>query len=395
MRLIQIDLSVYSTDVFILFFEFVLHPPMYPVEMKWRRFTPILRFRKLAILTLFSLWLASLILVCINSYQSQIYQNQRTPITTPQYHQSHRTNKSDLKLEDVYISVKTSSKHYKTRLQLIFDTWYKLAPDHIHFTTDEMSENTAISIPSIFEKSFKKKIKKKKKRADDIAFTIKFKHHTMTFKHMHVTDCKDSHSPSDLLCKLEAEFRGFWATTKKQEKKWFCHFDDDNYVNVLSLVKKLDTFDADQDWYLGKTRPRGQYQLTDSNNQTVNFWFGTGGAGFCLSLPLVTKMMPYIQNGRFIYLGEELHLNDDVLVGYIVEYLLQTPLTFVDQFHSHLEPQKDVPINDQTLSYSYCFRTYNHHCLGKENILDIPSIFGDDDPSRFKSLHARLFPILS
>ena len=371
---------MYSTDVFILFLQFVLHLPLYPaVEMNWHRFRFIfLRFRKLAILTLFSLWLASFILVCINSYQSQIYQNQRTPITTPKYHQSHRTNKSDLKIEDVYISVKTSSKNYKTRLQLIYDTWYKLAPDHIHFTTDAISS-----------------FKKKKKIAYDIAFTYKFKYHTVTFKHMHLTDCKDSHSPSDLLCKLEAEFRGFWATTKKQEKKWFCHFDDDNYVNVLSLVKKLDTFDADQDWYLGKIRPRGQYQLTDSNNQTVNFWFGTGGAGFCLSLPLVTKMMPYIQNGRFIYLGEELHLNDDVLVGYIVEYLLQTPLTFVDQFHSHLEPQKDVPINDQTLSYSYCFRTFNHHCLGKDNILDIPSIFGDDDPSRFKSLHARLFPILS
>ena len=153
---------------------------MYPVEMKWRRFTPILRFRKLAILTLFSLWLASLILVCINSYQSQIDQNLRATITTPKYHQSHGTNKSDLKIEDVYISVKTSSKNYKTRLQLIFDTWYKLAPDHIHFTTDEIAVNTAISIPSIFEKSFKKKVKKKKKTADDIALTIKFKHHTIS-----------------------------------------------------------------------------------------------------------------------------------------------------------------------------------------------------------------------
>ena len=34
--------------------------------------------------------------------------------------------------------------------------------------------------------------------------------------------------------------------------RWFCHFDDDNYVNVPRLVETLDQFDPRQDWYLGK-----------------------------------------------------------------------------------------------------------------------------------------------
>lgn len=34
--------------------------------------------------------------------------------------------------------------------------------------------------------------------------------------------------------------------------RWFCHFDDDNYVNIPALVKKLREFDHRQDWYLGK-----------------------------------------------------------------------------------------------------------------------------------------------
>lgn len=34
--------------------------------------------------------------------------------------------------------------------------------------------------------------------------------------------------------------------------RWFCHFDDDNYVNVLTLVKTLQSFNPHEDVYLGK-----------------------------------------------------------------------------------------------------------------------------------------------
>ena len=33
---------------------------------------------------------------------------------------------------------------------------------------------------------------------------------------------------------------------------WFCHFDDDQYVNVAALESKLRQFDERKDWYLGK-----------------------------------------------------------------------------------------------------------------------------------------------
>ena len=34
--------------------------------------------------------------------------------------------------------------------------------------------------------------------------------------------------------------------------RWFCHFDDDNYVNVPTLVKTLRNFNPHKDVYLGK-----------------------------------------------------------------------------------------------------------------------------------------------
>lgn len=34
--------------------------------------------------------------------------------------------------------------------------------------------------------------------------------------------------------------------------RWFCHFDDDNYVNIPALVKTLQRFNFEEDVYLGK-----------------------------------------------------------------------------------------------------------------------------------------------
>lgn len=34
--------------------------------------------------------------------------------------------------------------------------------------------------------------------------------------------------------------------------RWFCHFDDDNYVNIPRLVTLLSDYNPQEDWYLGK-----------------------------------------------------------------------------------------------------------------------------------------------
>lgn len=47
---------------------------------------------------------------------------------------------------------------------------------------------------------------------------------------------------------MAVEFDTYMAT----DKRWFCHVDDDNYVNVPALVKLLRTYDHTQPWYIGK-----------------------------------------------------------------------------------------------------------------------------------------------
>ncbi len=53
-------------------------------------------------------------------------------------------------------------------------------------------------------------------------------------------------------------------------RRWFCHFDDDNYVNVPALVRKLQEFDPRQDWYLGKPSIPEPLEILDRDNMQVS-----------------------------------------------------------------------------------------------------------------------------
>lgn len=114
------------------------------------------------------------------------------------------------------------------------------------------------------------------------------------------------------------------------------------------------------------------------------FWFATGGAGFCISHALAVKMLPVAGNGKFIKISEEIHCPDDVSMGYICEKLLNTELTIVDQFHSHYESMNRLSLDTlhEQVSFSY----------GNGNVVKINGFSLDKDPHRIYSLHCHLFP---
>ncbi len=51
--------------------------------------------------------------------------------------------------------------------------------------------------------------------------------------------------------------------------RWFCHFDDDNYVNVAALARLLAKYDPDKEWYLGKTSVSEPLQVMDREAKKV------------------------------------------------------------------------------------------------------------------------------
>lgn len=260
------------------------------------------------------------------------------------------------KLKDLFISVKTTQHYHNLRLSIIIKTWFRLAKNQTWFFTD----------------------------TDDVILQTK------TNGHMVNTNCSPTHSRKALCCKMSVEFDTFLES----DKDWFCHFDDDNYVNVPRLVRFLADYNSQEDWYFGKTSIPAPVHIYQGKKHTrnISFWFATGGAGFCLSRALAFKMMPFASRGRFVRTCEKIRLPDDVTMGYIIEHLLSKPLTVIDLFHSHLEPMKFLrtdTLHDQ-ISFSY-------HQLNNEwiNVLKIDGFDIKYDPSRFLSLHCFLFPYFS
>ncbi|RWS16497.1 fringe glycosyltransferase-like protein, partial [Dinothrombium tinctorium] len=117
-----------------------------------------------------------------------------------------------ISLEDIFISVKTTKNFHDTRVAIILKTWFALAKEETYFFTD----------------------------SDDPVYSRK------TNGHMINTNCSSSHN------------------------RWFCHFDDDNYVNVPRLVKVLQQYDCSQDWYLGKPSIRAPLEILSRDNTQVS-----------------------------------------------------------------------------------------------------------------------------
>ncbi|KAL4647796.1 beta-1,3-N-acetylglucosaminyltransferase manic fringe-like [Arapaima gigas] len=269
---------------------------------------------------------------------------------TPQWNK-----KPQLQLKDIFIAVKTTGRFHSTRLALLLDTWISRTKEHTYIFTDTKEEDYVLK-----------------------GFNIV------------VTNCSPEHSHQALSCKMSVEYDTFMAS----DKKWLCHVDDDNYLNPKAMLSLLSTFPSDSDVYVGKPsldRPIKAHELLENNKtREVEFWFATGGAGFCLSRRLAYKMAPWASGPRFEHTSAVIRLPDDCTVGFIVERRLGIPMVHSPLFHSHLE-------NLQLLSPS---RIPQQVTLGyglfenKMNSVVLKGTFSvEEDPSRFKTVHCLLYPL--
>ncbi|XP_059003885.1 beta-1,3-N-acetylglucosaminyltransferase radical fringe isoform X2 [Mustela lutreola] len=265
-----------------------------------------------------------------------------------------------LRPDDVFIAVKTTQKNHGPRLGLLLSTWISRARQQV------VSPQTFIFTDG-----------------DDPELQLRAGSHVIN------TNCSAVHTRQALCCKMAVEYDKFIESGRK----WFCHVDDDNYVNPRGLLRLLSTFSPSQDVYLG--RPSLDHPIEAAERvpgggtvTTVKFWFATGGAGFCLSRGLALKMSPWASLGSFISTAERARLPDDCTVGYIVEGLLGARLLPSALFHSHLEDLRRLPpdavLRQVTLSYG-----------GPENPHNVVNVGGfslQQDPTRFKSVHCLLYP---
>nr|XP_027199479.1 fringe glycosyltransferase-like isoform X1 [Dermatophagoides pteronyssinus] len=267
---------------------------------------------------------------------------------------SSSVNKSKINIDDIFITVKTTRIFHKSRLDIILDTWYTLAKNQTYFFTDN----------------------------NDPYYRKKLGNHIVN------TNCSVSHNRKALCCKMSVEFDYYIDS----DKKWWCHFDDDNYVNIPRLLSLLQHYDPMYDWYLGKTSIKHPLEIDDREfKKKIHFSFATGGAGFCISRSLALKMISVASNGQLISVGDRIRLPDDVTIGYIIEHMLNKKLTVIEEFHSHLEPMAMLEKNllKNQVSFSYSGNNLNRNVLQLNQLDSI-----HNDSTRFYSLHCYLFPEL-
>ncbi|XP_061301151.1 beta-1,3-N-acetylglucosaminyltransferase manic fringe isoform X1 [Pezoporus flaviventris] len=269
--------------------------------------------------------------------------------------EEYRTEGS-LTLEDIFIAVKTTKRFHQSRMELLLDTWISRAREQTYVFTDE--EDDAL-----------------KRRMGD---------------HAIFTNCSAEHSHPALSCKMAAEFDAFLASTQS----WFCHLDDDNYLNPQALLKLLSSYSSNRDIYLGKpslNRPiRASEMLPNNQTKPVRFWFATGGAGFCISRKLASKMVPWASGRNFLSTSELIRLPDDCTVGYIVECKVGGHLMPNVLFHSHLENLQLIPSSQLTQQVTLSYGVFEN----KLNVIELSGPFSPqkDPSSRFRSLHCHLYP---
>ncbi|XP_048820699.1 beta-1,3-N-acetylglucosaminyltransferase radical fringe isoform X1 [Lagopus muta] len=256
------------------------------------------------------------------------------------------SGRESLELKDIFIAVKTTRKYHKTRLELLFQTWISRARGQTFIFTDWEDRELRL-------------------KAGD---------------HMINTNCSAVHTRQALCCKMSVEYDKFLESGQK----WFCHVDDDNYVNPRTLLRLLSAFSPSQDVYVGRPSldhpiEAADHVQSDGSKTSVKFWFATGGAGFCISRGLALKMSPWASLGNFISTAERVRLPDDCTIGYIIEGLLEVKLLHSPLFHSHLENlqrlQGDSVLQQVTLSYG--------DPENKHNVVSVGGVFGlQQDPTR-------------
>ncbi|KFO95943.1 Beta-1,3-N-acetylglucosaminyltransferase manic fringe [Calypte anna] len=271
-----------------------------------------------------------------------------------------RSNGS-LTLGDIFIAVKTTKRFHQSRMELLLDTWISRAREQTYVFTDE----------------------------EDDALKRRMGNHAI------FTNCSAEHSHQALSCKMAAEFDAFLASGRS----WFCHLDDDNYLNPRALLKLLSSYSATWDVYLGNPSLNRPIWASETlpNNQTksVRFWFATGGAGFCISHKLATKMVPWASGRNFLSTSELIRLPDDCTVGYIIECKVGGKLLPNTLFHSHLENLQLIPhsrLTQQARRGNGARGSYGVF-ENKLNVIELRGPFSpQEDPSRFRSLHCHLYP---
>ena len=113
--------------------------------------------------------------------------------------------------------------------------------------------------------------------------------------------------------------RKYVFTLFKNICRWFCHFDDDVYVNTKILSSFLKRYDSTKEYYFGRGRQLSCKRIKNIKCPKAKMKFSYAlGAGYCLSAALMKKMEIYFRGENFVATCSKLSLPDDAAIGAVV-----------------------------------------------------------------------------
>jgi fringe protein len=324
----------------------------------------------------------------------------------------------------VFFTVRTTLAHQRTRVQRIIDTYGQFAPESFVFFTDApptpFQNKTGNELPTITQ--LDPPVSDPTRENFSLVNTL----------------CSPSHEIWGWCCKTACEIVYYYEHSNAD---WMCHLDDDTYLNYPAMIKYLNQFDPKEEHYIGFSSPTDETWLVEkrknklmdeavSEGRTLKPstyvatklkdgnvvgkvderegvrvpFFGTGGAGWCLSRPLVERGIDDFANLQSDCF-KKAH-PDDVMLGYVINEKLGVAMKQEPKLNSHLDAQDFASRGEalQQLTLGLGNRTEIGNGQPKEKVFTFPSWPGSsfvdkktgrppgDDPLGFRELHCALYP---
>ncbi|XP_065900965.1 beta-1,3-N-acetylglucosaminyltransferase radical fringe-like isoform X2 [Dysidea avara] len=236
--------------------------------------------------------------------------------------------------DNVYFTIKTTETNYKSRLSLLMMTWLQLVKHKVAIISDGSNDNDDL------------------KEIRGAGFDVV------------VTDCSSEHKTYGLCCKSGEEYAAYYRAREKHQNKegyqWFCHFDDDAYLNVPQLGQLLQKYDPHQPHYIGSkwrfTAPNAPIDFkagTSSNLERLHYTIKqrtyrfSSGAFYCISSAIMTEAEKFL-NGKqaFTKSCKLSRREDDCTIGFVIGIFLGHKFTSVDGFYDENFDMKNSTIQE-------------------------------------------------
>ena len=105
--------------------------------------------------------------------------------------------------------------------------------------------------------------------------------------------------------------------------RWFCHLDDDQYLNIKALKNLLKKYNSSKKYYIGHYvswlihKKKMAHILKFFPEAKRNTFFYATGATYCLSAALMVEMERYARGERFVATCKHLKKGEDLSIGAI------------------------------------------------------------------------------